>query len=483
MLYVVYINTKVTNMLRSMASFSKSSTPSNFLKEWMESIRIRETWRQKNTLNLIPSENIAFPEVYEAVGSDLCNKYSEGYSGSRYYAGNEIIDEVENKAIDLAKKVFHVPFVNVQPYSGSIANREVYETVMEKDDTFMGMDLSDGGHLTHGFKTNKWWKWVPYHVNPNTGMLDMEAIRSSALKVKPKLIWCGATAYSRMIPFKEFGEIADECGAYLAADISHISGLVAGGVHRSPHKYAHIITTTTHKLLRGPRAAMIMVTDKGLEKDPNLGKKINSAVFPGMQGGPHNEKIFGMAVMLHLVSEPSFQNYARQVVKNTICLANRIQDSSIKQSAVTPTIKIVSGGTDNHLMVLDLTEFGKGRGVFAQLALESIGVICNKNTVPADPSSPFYPSGIRIGMPTLTSRGAVEEDMKELALVLVNVIHKTMYIINTDNYLKDFPEGTREDRAFALKRFKELLRFSDNENFLRGEMDHVVSIIKRLDLN
>lgn len=469
-----------------MANFEKSSNARQLLKEWTNSIRSRETLRQRNTLNLIPSENIAFPEVNEAVGSNLCNKYSEGLPKARYYAGNEIIDEVENKAISLAKEIFHVPFVNVQPYSGSIANREVYEAVMEKNDTFMGLDLEDGGHLTHGFIPKKWWKWVPYHVNPNTGMLDMEEIRATALKVKPKLIWCGTTAYSRMVPFKQFGEIADECGAYLAADISHISGLIAGGVHRSPHKFAHIITTTTHKTLRGPRAAMIMVTDKGLEKDPTLGKKINSSVFPGMQGGPHNEKIFGLAVALHLVSDSSFSVYARQVVKNAITLANHIQKTSQtfkERSSIHPQIKIVSGGTDNHLIVLDLTEFGKGRGVFAQLALERIGVICNKNTVPKDPSSPFYPSGIRIGTPTLTSRGATEEDMEELALVIGSTIRKAMFIVNTDNYMKDFPDGTREDRAKALQKFKEILPFGDPEdpNSLQVEMDQVTSILRRLE--
>ena len=436
----------------------------------MNSIMTRETARQKNTIDLIPSENIAFPEVLEAVGSNLCNKYSEGYPGARYYAGNEVIDDVENTAISLTKEVFHVPFVNVQPLSGSIANHIVYETVMEKDDKFMGLHLFEGGHLTHGYKKGKRWEWIPYYLDPTTGMLNMEKIRCLALEHKPKLIWCGATAYSRIIPFKKFGEIAEECGAYLVADIAHISGLIVGGVHQSPHEHAHIITTTTHKTLRGPRAAMIMVTEKGLEKDHQLGQKINSAVFPNMQGGPHMEKIFGMGAMLHLVSDPSFQRYARQIVKNATALANNLQRHE--------NIKIVSGGTDNHLMVLDLTDFGKGRGVFVQLALEAIGVICNKNTIPSDPASPFYPSGIRIGTPVLTTRGATEEDMEVLATIISNTIRKTMFIVNNDEEMKKFPGGTKEDRANVLKKFKKILEFKDN--FLDLEEAQVLCFLKKL---
>jgi len=457
-----------------MADFEKSPDPRALVKEWMNSIMARETARQKNTINLIPSENIAFPEVLEAAGSDLCNKYSEGYPGARYYAGNEVMDEVENTAIGLAKEVFHVPFVNVQPYSGSIANHEVYEAIMEKDDAFMGMHLFDGGHLTHGFKTNKRWRWIPYHVNPATGVLDMGEIRNLALENRPKLIWCGSTAYSRTIPFEEFGDIADECGAYLAADISHIAGLVAGGVHRSPHSYAHIITTTTHKTLRGPRAAMIMVTEKGLEKDPGLGQKINSSVFPNMQGGPHMEKIFGVGAMLHLVSDRPFQVYARQIAKNAAVLADCLQ----KDIGRGQNIKIVSGGTDTHLMILDLTEFGKGRGVFAQLALESAGITCNKNTVPNDPASPFYPSGVRIGTPALTARGAAEENMEELAVIISNVIHKTMLVVNDDEAMKKFPGGTKEDRVGVLRKFKEMLKF--RSYFLDPEKAEVLIFLKAL---
>lgn len=458
-----------------MTNFLKSTNLRVLAREWIKSIKTREMARQKNTINLIPSENIAFPEVQEAIGSNLSNKYSEGYPGKRYYAGNKIIDEVENTAINLAKGVFNVPFVNVQPYSGSIANRVVYETVMNEGDSFMGMDLFSGGHLTHGYKMGKRWNWVPYHLNPETGLLDMDEIQKLTMEHKPKLIWCGATAYSRTIPFKQFGEIAEECGAYLAADISHIAGLIAGGAHRSPHSYTDIITTTTHKTLRGPRAAMIMVTEKGLEKDPRLGQKINTSVFPNMQGGPHNEKIFGMAVMLHCVSEPFFKNYAHQVVKNAATLSSYIQDTTSSEK----NIKVVSGGTSNHLMVLDLTDFGEGRGIFAQLALESIGIICNKNTVPGDKGSPFYPSGIRIGTPTLTSRGADEEDMKILASIISSVIHKTMSIVNSYEGMKKFPGETKEYRSQALKNFKELLKF--HNEFMWEEKADVKIFLSDLD--
>ena len=462
-------------LLRNMTTFSKSTNAHVCVRKWMNSIKTRETARQKNTINLIPSENIAFSEVQEAVGSNLCNKYSEGEIGGKYYAGNEIIEEVESTAIRLAKDVFHVPFVNVQLYSGSIANHVVYEAVMEKDDSFMGKHLFDGGHLTHGYKKGKRWQWIPYYLNPATGLLDMDEIRRLALEHKPKLIWCGATAYSRDIPFKQFGEISDECGAYLAADISHIAGLIAGGVHRSPHVYADIITTTTHKTLRGPRAAMIMVTKKGLEKDPQLGQKINTSVFPNMQGGPHNEKIFGIAAMLHHVSEPFFKNYARQIVKNAATLSSYLQDNT---SDTGKNIKVVSGGTSNHLMVLDLTDFGRGRGIFVQLALESIGIICNKNTIPGDEGSPFYPSGIRIGTPTLTSRGADEEDMEILAIIIFNVIHKTMSIVNNNEEMKKFPGETKEERAHILKKFRHILKF--REEFMREEKADVFYFLKRL---
>ena len=429
----------------------------------MNSIMKMETARQRNTINLISSDNIAFPEVLDAVVSNLCNKHSKRYPG-------------ENHAIRLAKEIFHVPFVNVQPYSRSLANHEVSDAIMKKDDKFMGPHLF-GGHPSHGHKEKRW-EWVPYYLNPSTGLLDMEEIRNTALTVKPKLIWCGATPdYSRMIPFNEFGKIADECGAYLAADISHIAGLVAGGLHRSPRSYAHIMTTTTQKILRGPRAAITMVTKKGLEKDPDLGQKINASVSPNMQGGPHMEKIFGIAAMLHLVSDSHFRIYARQVVSNAIALADHLHDARYESRF--QKIKVVSGGTDNHLMVLDLTDFGKGRGVFVQLALEAVWIICNKNTVPGEDGSPFYPSGIRIGTPTLTSRGADEEDMEVLALIISSVIRKTMFIVNNDVEMKNFPEGTKKDRENVLRKFKKLLDFSDN--IFGEEKAQVLSFLKRLE--
>lgn len=338
----------------------------------------------------------------------------------------------------------------------------------------MGLHLYDGGHLSHGWKVNlasQLWNSIPYHVNPRTGLLDMEEVRELALKHRPKLIWCGATAYSQTIPFKEFSEIADESGSYLVADISYIAGLIAGKAHPSPHTHTHIITTTTHKTLRGPRSGMIMVTEKGLEKDPELGNKINEAIFPRIQGGPHMEKIFGIATMLHLVSTPLFEKYANQVVQNAQCLAESISDND-------PTIRIVSGGTDNHQMLLDLSRYGKGRGVFAQLALESVGIICNKNTVPGDLSTPFYPSGIRIGTPTLTSRGADQSYMITLGKLLSQTISKAMVIVNDEPIMNTFPDGTKTDRAQVLRTFKEKLQ---DETLFNNEKLQVSSFIENLE--
>lgn len=438
----------------------------SLVRTWMNSRMAQESNRQRETANLIPSENIAFPEVIEAVGSDFCNKYSEGYPGKRYYGGNQIMDEVERTAISLAKEIFHVPFVNVQPYSGSIANLAVYMALMTKrEDSFLGLHLYDGGHLSHGWKANvssKMWNSIAYRLNPTTGQLDMNEVRKLALKHKPKLIWCGATAYSRRIPFEEFGKIADESNSYLVADISHIAGLVAGLAHPSPHPHVDIITTTTHKTLRGPRGAMVMITENGLTKDPDLGNKINSAVFPTLQGGPHMEKIFGIGTMLHLVSDSSFEEYAQRVVTNAQTLAAKLMEMDLK---------IVSSGTDNHLMLVDLSNFGKGRGIFMQLALEYVGIICNKNTVPGDQSSPFYPSGIRLGTPSLTSRGAKEADMVELAKIIHMVISRTYYILEDDEEMKRFPDGTKEGRSSCLKKFNEQIESKlDPDGTIRNDV-------------
>lgn len=374
-----------------------------------------ELQRRKKGLEMIPSENHTSLAVLEALGSVLTDKYSEGYPGRRYYGGNQFIDQVENLAIERAKQAFGVPYVNVQPYSGSPANLAVHVAVCKPGDVTMGLDLSHGGHLTHGSKvsvTGQYYQNIPYHVGAD-GRIDLEEVRSLAKEHKPVLIWVGYTAYSREFPFKEFSEIADEVGAYLAADISHIAGLVLGGAHPSPVPYVHIVTTTTHKTLRGPRGALIMVTEKGLQKDPELGEKIQKAVFPGLQGGPHNHQTAAIAVALGEAMKLEFKEYAHQVVSNAKALAQALIDKGLT---------LVSGGTDTHLMVVDLTPFGKGMGVFAEKALDLAGITLNKNTIPGDPSSPFYPSGIRLGTPAITTRGMKEKEMKMIASWITQVI-------------------------------------------------------------
>lgn len=365
----------------------------------------KEIDRQENTLELIPSECAASIPVMEALGSVLTNKYSEGYPGKRYYGGNEFIDEVENLTRDRAKKVFGVVHANVQPYSGSPANFAVYNAVCEPGDNIMGHSLPDGGHLTHGFvasATSKYFNSKQYGVEAD-GSFDFEKIREMALSHKPKLIWVGASAYPREIDFKKFAEIADEVGAYLAADIAHIAGLVAAGVHKSPVDHVHIVTTTTHKTLGGPRGGMIMVTQKGLDKDADLAKKIDQSIFPGLQGGPHNHQIAAIGVALEEATTPAFKERMEQIVRNSKALAKHLIDAGFE---------LVSGGTDNHLILLDC---GKGRGIFMQDALDAAGITLNKNTIPQDPSSPFYPSGIRFGTPIMTTRGMKEGEMEQVA--------------------------------------------------------------------
>lgn len=377
----------------------------------------KELIRQKEVLNLIPSENYVSLEILKVVGSVLMNKYSEGYPRKRYYQGNTNIDGIEQLAIERAKKLFNVAHVNVQPYSGSPANLAVYNAVCEKGDTITGLNLPEGGHLTHGWKvsiTAQFYNSVPYHLTPE-GYIDFNEVRRITQEHKPKLIWCGATAYPREFPFEEFAKIADECGAYFVADIAHIAGLVAGGAHKSPADYAHIITTTTHKTLRGPRGGMIMVTKKGLEKDPDLAKKIDRAVFPGLQGGPHQNTIAGIAIALKDAATPEFQTYAHQIVKNSKALA---------QSLMLNNVSLVSGGTDNHLILIDLTSsLGIGMGKEVAIALENANICTNANSIPKDLSTPFKPSGIRIGTPILTTRGMKESEMHQIADWMAKIIH------------------------------------------------------------
>ena len=377
----------------------------------------KELQRQREGLEMIPSENYVSEAVLEAMGTIFTNKYSEGQPFKRYYGGNEFVDQVESLAVERVKKLFGVEHANVQPYSGSPANLAVYMATCRPGDTVMGQGLSDGGHLTHGFNksaTGIIFNGIQYHVKDD-GYLDMEEVRQLALEHRPKLIWCGISAYPREVPFEEFGKIADEVGAYLVADIAHISGLVVSGEHNNPVPHVHLVTTTLHKTLRGPRAGMIMVTEKGLQKDPDLAKKIDSAVFPGLQGGPHDHTTAALAVAIGEASKPEFKEYGKQVVKNARALASRLMENNIK---------VVTNGTDNHLVLVDLTTFGKGMGIFAEKALDMANLTVNKNSIPRDPSSPFYPSGIRIGAPAITSRGMKEEEMKTIADWIVRILHE-----------------------------------------------------------
>jgi glycine hydroxymethyltransferase len=367
----------------------------------------KEEKRQQETLMMIPSENYASAAVREALGSFLTHKYAEGYPGRRYYQGNKIIDEIEDLAVERAKKLFGVTHANVQPYSGSPANMAVYFTLANPGDTIMGMDLRAGGHLTHGAPVSfsgKFFKVVSYGVDKK-GWLDYKEIENLAKKHRPKLIWCGATAYPRFFDWKKFTEIAEKIDAWLVADIAHYAGLIAGGAYLSPVPFVDVVTTTTHKTLRGPRGAIIMVTQRGLKKDPQLGQKIDRWVFPGIQGGPHENNIAGIAVALGEATKPSFRKYARQVVKNAKTLARELKKYDFN---------LVTGGTDNHLILIDLRNKGIG-GKEAAVILEEAGIVVNANSIPNDPSPPLKPSGIRLGTPALTTRGMKEKEMKLIA--------------------------------------------------------------------
>ena len=402
-----------------------------------------ETKRQKNGLEMIPSENYVSAAVRECNGSILTNKYSEGYPKKRYYGGNEFIDEIEILAQERAKKLFNVPFVNVQPYSGSPANFAVYTAVCEPGATVMGLSLPDGGHLTHGWKasaTGKYFNSVMYHVKED-GRIDMEEVWKLAKKHKPQLIWMGATAYMYQYEYDKFAEVADSIGAYLAADIAHVAGLIVAGVHTNPFKDAHIVTTTTHKTLRGPRGGMIMVTEKGLKKDPELAKKIDFAVFPGLQGGPHDHQTAGIATALKEAATPKFKKYAEQIVLNAKALAEALKEKGVK---------LVSNGTENHLLLIDLVPtLGPGGGAFLSDALGVAGITVNKNTIPREPMSPFYPSGVRLGTPALTTRGMKEKEMKKIA----------GWIAETIEEIKEYrmPAGkeAKQERVELLKKFRE----------------------------
>lgn len=362
---------------------------------------IKETKRQDESIRLIPSENYASRAVMEATGSILNNKYSEGYPGRRYYEGQEFIDEIETLAIERAKALFGAAHVNVQPYSGSPANQAVYLALLEPGDVVMGLGLPFGGHLTHGWGVNfsgKQYKGIQYEVDQETHRVDLNAVADMAKANKPKMIICGGTAYPRIWDFEGFSEIAKSVGAVLVADIAHISGLVAAGVHPHPFPHAEIITTTTHKTLRGPRGGMIL-------SDGTYAKELDRAVFPGLQGGPHNHTTAAIAVALKEADTEDFRQYAAQVVANAKSLADELKSHGFR---------LVSGGTDNHLILMDVTPRGINGKPAAQ-ALAKAGIECNYNTVPFDPRKPFDPSGVRIGTPSITSRGMKPEHMPQIA--------------------------------------------------------------------
>lgn len=362
----------------------------------------QEEGREVETIRLIPSENYASRAVLEATGSVLTNKYSEGYPGRRYYEGQRYIDELELLAIARAKDLFGVSYANVQPYSGSPANLAVYLAFLEPGDAVMGMALPMGGHLTHGWNvsvTGKWFRGVQYGVRRETGRIDLDEVREIAQREHPKIIFCGGTAIPRTIDFAGFADVAREVGAVLVADIAHIAGLIAGGAHPSPVGFADVITTTTHKTLRGPRGAMLMATSE------EYGKRLDRAVFPGLQGGPHNHTTAGIAVALYEAAQPAFRQYAADIVVNAKALAQALVDHGFD---------LVSGGTDNHLILMDLTSKDIG-GKEAAQALDRAGLETNYNTVPFDPRKPFSPSGVRLGTPAVTSRGMGPDEMRRIA--------------------------------------------------------------------
>ncbi|MCM1982296.1 serine hydroxymethyltransferase [Lyngbya confervoides] len=369
----------------------------------------KELLRQRQHLELIASENFASPAVMAAQGSVLTNKYAEGLPGKRYYGGCEFIDEVEQLAIDRAKALFGAAHANVQPHSGAQANFAVFLTLLQPGDTIMGMDLSHGGHLTHGSPVNvsgKWFKVVQYGVDPQTEQLNFESIRTLALEHKPKLIICGYSAYPRTIDFEKFRAIADEVGAYLMADIAHIAGLVAAGLHPNPVPLCDVVTTTTHKTLRGPRGGLI------LTRDPDLGKKLDKSVFPGSQGGPLEHVIAAKAVAFGEALQDSFKDYSASVIANAQAMAAQLQKRGFK---------IVSGGTDNHLLLVDLRSIGM-TGKKADQLLSQVNITANKNTVPFDPESPFVTSGLRLGSPALTTRGMRTAEFTEIADIIADCL-------------------------------------------------------------
>ena len=420
----------------------------------------KEEQRQIEMIGLIPSENNSSEAVRSCLSSCLSSKYAEGYPKRRYYEGNQIIDEIEIEAQECLKKLFKVPHVNVQPYSGSPANSAVEFALLEAGETMMGLALSSGGHLTHGHPqvtfSGRFFNSVQYGLDKNA-RIDYEQVRQLALKHKPKLIVAGTTAYPFTLDFEKFAQIADEVGAYLLADISHITGLVVAGEHPSPVPYAHVVMSTTHKTFRGPRGAIIMVTRKGLEKDADLADKIDKAVFPALQGGPHNETTAAIAVAAEEASQPEFKTYAKQIRKNADALAVALQQEGLK---------LVGDGTENHLILIDLTPFGEGFGTQVAFALDVAGIYANRNTIPNEPCSPFYPSGLRIGTPLITTRGMKEPEMTKIAQWIARVV---------DHIKAEQLPVEKTARRLFLKEFKTRIIKDETLLQIRTEVKKVAS--------
>lgn len=376
----------------------------------ISSLLRKETQRQEENIELIASENYVSKDILKLQGSILTNKYAEGYPGKKYYGGCTYIDEIENLAIDYACRLFHVRYANVQPHSGSSANMAVYKALLNIGDTVLGMDLSNGGHLTHGHPMNfsgKEYNIVSYTVDKESGIIDYNELRNIALETKPKMIIAGASAYSRMIDFAKFREIANEVGAYLMVDMAHIAGLVATGLHPSPVPYADVITTTTHKTLRGPRGGLILTNDE------EIITKINKTIFPGIQGGPLMHVIAAKAQCFYEAMEPSFKDYTTNIIKNA---------KALSKTFINNGVKVISGGTDNHLMLIDVKSSFGITGKEAETILDKINITTNKNTIPNDTESPLKTSGLRIGTPAMTTRGFTTEDFEEVGIIIIEAL-------------------------------------------------------------
>lgn len=409
----------------------------------------KEEKRQKETLMMIPSENTTSQAVEEAISTCLGNKYAEGYPFHRYYQGQEFVDQIEQLAIDRAKKLFRVPYANVQPHSGSPANLAVLCALVPVGGTIMGLSLSSGGHLTHGANasfTSIFFHSVPYNTTPD-GHINYEKLQKEVLVHKPVVLITGTTAYARILDWKRFREIADSVDAILVSDISHIAGLIVAGVYPSPIKYAHVVTTTTHKTLRGPRGALILVTDTGLKRDADMPHKIAKAVFPGLQGGPHMNAIAGIAIALKEASTSRFIKYAKQIIMNAKTLAKELK---------TKGFHLVTGGTDSHLILIDLRPQHVLGNTMAEAA-EAANIVFNRNSVPFDTNSPFYPSGIRLGTPGITSRGMKEKEMRLIASWLYEII-TDLQKAKKELHITDEMEKKKEVRQQLIKHSRAIPR-------------------------